>query len=42
MISRTLIAAVKEMMERHWDVTTMATRLKIDPIIVQQIMDMLA
>ncbi len=42
MISRTLIAAVKEMMERHWDVYTMATRLKIDPIIVQQIIDMLS
>ena len=42
MISRALIAAVKEMMERHWDVYTMATRLKIDPIIVQQIIDMLS
>ena len=41
MISRTLVTAVKEMMERNWDVYTMASRLKIDVAIVQQIMDML-
>ena len=42
MISRALIAAVKEMLERNWDVYTMASRLKLDPILVQQIIDMLS
>jgi hypothetical protein len=41
MISRNLILAVKEMSERHWDIYTMAARLKIDPALVQQILDML-
>jgi hypothetical protein len=41
MVSRSLIMAVKEMMERNWDVYTMASRLKIDVTLVQQIMDML-
>ena len=40
-ITRSLILAVKEMAERHWDVYTVASRLKIDPVIVQQILDML-
>ena len=41
MIPRSLILAVQEMLERHWDVYTMAARLKIDPVIVQQIIDIL-
>lgn len=41
MISRNLILAVKEMAERHWDIYTIASRLKLDPAIVQQILDML-
>jgi hypothetical protein len=36
-----LIASVREMLERNWDVYTMASRLKLDPAIVQQILDML-
>lgn len=36
-----IVMAVKEMLERHWDVYQIAARLKIDPIIIQQIIDAL-
>lgn len=36
-----LVASIREMMERHWDVYTMASRLKVDPALVQVIVDML-
>lgn len=39
MITRDMIQAVKEMLERHWDVYTMAQRLRMDPYVVQQIVD---
>ena len=34
-----LVAAIREMLERHWDVYEIATKMKIDPILVQQIID---
>lgn len=40
-MSQNLVSAVREMLERHWDVYTMASRLKVDPAIIQQIIDML-
>ena len=36
-----LVMAVRELVERHWDVYTMASRLKVDPVIIQQIIDSL-
>lgn len=39
MFTRDMIQAVKEMLERHWDVYTMAHRLKMDPYTVQQVID---
>jgi hypothetical protein len=36
-----LINAVREMMDRHWDVYEIATKLKIDVGTVQMIMDLL-
>lgn len=41
MIKHDLILAVKEMLERHWDVYTIASRMKVDPVIIQQIIDLL-
>jgi predicted transcriptional regulator len=38
----TIIAAVREMMERHWDVYEIASKLKIDIAVVQAIVDMLS
>ena len=35
----TLYAAVREMLERHWDVYQIAAKLKVDPIYVQMIID---
>lgn len=35
-----MVMAVREMLERHWDVYTMASRLKIDPATVQAIVDL--
>lgn len=34
-----LVAAIREMLERHWDVYEIASKMKIDPILVQQIID---
>lgn len=36
-----IIMAVKEMLERHWDVYEISTKLKIDVWIVQAIIDQL-
>lgn len=36
-----VVASIREMMERNWDVPTMATRLKLDPAFVQAIVDIL-
>lgn len=41
MIRHDLILAVREMLERHWDVYTIASRMKVDPVIIQQIIDMM-
>jgi len=35
------IMAVREMLERHWDVVEIATKLKIDITVVQAIIDLL-
>lgn len=37
--SHDMVMAVREMMERHWDVYSIASRLKIDPVTVQAIID---
>lgn len=34
-----MVMAVREMLDRHWDVASMAARLKIDPYTVQAIID---
>lgn len=39
MFTRDMVLAVREMLERHWDVYTIAARLKIDPYTVQQVVD---
>lgn len=41
MLRHDLILAVREMLERHWDVYTIASRMKVDPVIIQQIIDLL-
>lgn len=41
MIRHDLILAVREMLERNWDVYTIASRMKVDPVIIQQIIDLL-
>ena len=40
MLKQDIILSVKELLERHWDVYTIASRLKLDPILVQSIIDM--
>lgn len=35
----TLYSAVREMLERHWDVYQIAAKLKLDPAYVQVIID---
>ena len=34
-----MVLAVREMLDRHWDVYAMASRLKMDPYMVQAIID---
>lgn len=34
-----MVIAVREMLDRHWDVYAMASRLKMDPVTVQAIID---
>ena len=36
-----LIQAVREMLERHWDVYEIATKIKVDPQVVQAIIDLI-
>ena len=36
-----MVLAVREMLERHWDVYNMASKLKMDPATVQAIIDMI-
>jgi hypothetical protein len=40
-MKQSLINAVREMLERHWDVYTIASRLKVDPLIIQAIIDLI-
>jgi hypothetical protein len=35
----TIYSAIKEMLERHWDVYQIASKLKLDPAYVQVIID---
>lgn len=41
MFSNDMIAAVRELMDRHLDVYQIAHRIKIDPVAVSQIMAMI-
>jgi len=41
-MNTSLISAVKELLERHWDCHEIAVRLGIDMSIVQQILDNLS
>ena len=41
MIKHDIMLAVKEMLDRHWDVYEIATKLKIDITVVQAIIDLL-
>jgi hypothetical protein len=36
-----LIAAVREMLERHWDAVEIASKLRVDPQIVLAIIDLI-
>lgn len=40
-LKRDMILAVKEMLERNWDIATMSARLHMDPATVQAIVDLL-
>lgn len=42
MFKHQIVLAVKEMLERHWDVYQIASRMKMDPILIQQIIDKLS
>ena len=37
--SRHLVAAVREMMERHWDVYQIASKMRLDPATIQAVID---
>ena len=39
MFNRELVAAVREMMERHWDVYQIASKMRLDPVTIQAIID---
>jgi hypothetical protein len=39
MFSRDLVNTVREMLERNWDIYTIASKLKLDPHTVQLIVD---
>jgi hypothetical protein len=40
-MTRQLIMAVKEMLDRHWDIYQMASKLKLDPAYVQAMVDVI-
>lgn len=39
--SRQLIAAVREMMERHWNAYEIASKMRLDPATIQAIIDVI-
>lgn len=39
MFNRELISAVREMMERHWNVYEMSCKMKMDPATIQAVVD---
>lgn len=39
--NRDMFLAIKEMVERHWDVYEIAVKLKVDVQIVQAVIDLL-
>lgn len=39
MFNRELIGAVREMMERHWNVYEISSKMKMDPVTIQAIID---
>lgn len=34
-----LVKAIKEMMERHWNVHEIASKMHLDPVLIQSIID---
>jgi hypothetical protein len=36
---RSLVQAVRELLDRHWDIYEIASKIKIDPQLVQAIID---
>lgn len=39
MLKHDIVQQVREMLERHWDVYQIASRMKMDPAYVQMIID---
>jgi DNA-binding MarR family transcriptional regulator len=37
----TIVAAIREMLERHWDVYEIAAKLRLDPAYVQAAIDII-
>lgn len=40
-MANTIISAVREMLERHWDVYEIASKMKMDPATIQAIIDII-
>ena len=38
-MNRQLVAAVREMLERHWDVYEIASKMRMDPVTIQAVVD---
>lgn len=38
-MNRQVVAAVREMMERHWDVYEIASKMRMDPATIQAVID---
>jgi hypothetical protein len=39
MFKHDLVMAVREMLDRHWDIYEMSSRIKLDPATIQAIID---
>lgn len=39
MFSRDLVSSVREMLDRHYDIYVIASKLKLDPILIQAVVD---
>lgn len=40
-MANTIISAVREMLERHWDVYEIAAKMKMDPATIQALIDII-